>query len=415
MVMPNRAYTKPVLVHPSGATQQLDRVSFGDHGNDEAWLQRLLFEHPALIPVDEIEPVFAPVIAVARELPTPSGPLDLLLVSPEGYPTLIETKLWRNPQARREVVAQAIDYATQLSRWSYDDLVTAVRKVRPDTRSNDPLVEIVSGQEEGFDETRFIDALARNLRFGRMLLLIVGDGIHESVEQLAETLAGAPQLRFTLGLVELSLFRLPNLPGTFIVQPRVVMRTREVLRAVVEVRGATRPEDVQVTLPAPEVCEGRRISLTEEQFYTRLSAETSVSIGEQLRAFLTDIQDLGVTVVSRQSSVSLHYIDPSENRRFSFGSIGVDGELDAHFVRRFIMWRGLPERIALDYLNALSRLVPKSRIESKETKSGDMMSVIKVGARHINISELLPHAVQWRSAIEAMIDAIDRALRERQQ
>ena len=44
----------------------------------------------------------------------------------EGYLTLVETKLWRNPEARRTVVAQIIDYASHLSTWTYDDLRQAV-------------------------------------------------------------------------------------------------------------------------------------------------------------------------------------------------------------------------------------------------------------------------------------------------
>jgi hypothetical protein len=41
-------------------------------------------------------------------------PADNLYLSTGGYPVLVETKLWRNPQARREVVSQALDYVKDL-------------------------------------------------------------------------------------------------------------------------------------------------------------------------------------------------------------------------------------------------------------------------------------------------------------
>src|SRR6516225_9199801 len=47
---------------------------------------------------------------------------------------LVECKLWKNPEARRQVVAQTLDYVSALSRWSYADLqakvAAALRKAR---------------------------------------------------------------------------------------------------------------------------------------------------------------------------------------------------------------------------------------------------------------------------------------------
>jgi hypothetical protein len=42
-------------------------------------------------------------------------------VTPSGLPVLVECKLWRNPQARHQVVSQILDYAKELSRWSSSD------------------------------------------------------------------------------------------------------------------------------------------------------------------------------------------------------------------------------------------------------------------------------------------------------
>ena len=54
------------------------------------------------------------IIPLCRELPlrgsTSTVYLDILAVRASGRPVLIECKLWKNPQARREVVGQILEY-----------------------------------------------------------------------------------------------------------------------------------------------------------------------------------------------------------------------------------------------------------------------------------------------------------------
>ena len=94
---------------------------------DEAWLQRLIMRHPSLLPLDQIESAFNTVVPICIELRTNSGFLDNLLVTPTGDLALVECKLWRNPQARREVIAQIIDYAKKISGWTYERLQNAIK------------------------------------------------------------------------------------------------------------------------------------------------------------------------------------------------------------------------------------------------------------------------------------------------
>jgi hypothetical protein len=385
----------------------MTRVPFDERQFDEGWLQDLLFRHPSLIPVDEIEPVFGPLVPIARELSTPSGPVDILYVSPEGYPTLVETKLWRNPEARRQVVAQAIDYGAQLSRWSYDELASAVKARRGDLADGDPFVRLMEEQAEDWDHARFVDTLARNLRLGRMLLLIVGDGIHEAVEHMAETLSRTPQLGFTLSLVEMALFRPPEKSEPLFVQPRIVMRTREVVRAIVEVRAGAKPEDVRVTLPpAEKPAPGGRYTLSEEAFLEKLEGETSRKIVEDLRGFLADVESRGVARVGRQASLCLHYIEPSTGGCFSLGNVCVDATVDMRVVAYYLRRAGFDEGIGTDYLDELARLVPRAKVKAWERKTGPF-SAIKVGGRHVTIEELLQHRAEWLDAIERMIRRIN--------
>ena len=203
-------------------------------GNDsvsEAYIQKLVHEYPACLPIAEIDAMFSHPVPICTELNTPAGPIDNFMVTPSGLPVLVECKLWRNPEARREVVSQILDYAKELSRWSSSDVQREVSHRLK--REGNPLLDIVRAVDPGVDERQFNDALTANLRRGRFLLLIVGDGIREGVEAIAEYLQLHAGLHFSLGLVELPIYVMPN--GDRLVAPRVLARTALVTRNVVAV------------------------------------------------------------------------------------------------------------------------------------------------------------------------------------
>jgi hypothetical protein len=94
----------------------------------EADIQALVHAHPGSLPIAEIDPMFAGAVPVCTELNTPAGAIDNLLITPSGLPVLVECKLWRNPEGRREVVGQILDYAKELTRWSSSDLQREVSR-----------------------------------------------------------------------------------------------------------------------------------------------------------------------------------------------------------------------------------------------------------------------------------------------
>ena len=120
-------YGELIRVDRTGeATEILERLPLGSGvtqgGVDEATLQELLFDHPESLPIAAIDPAYADSVPVCRELSVPAGSIDALYVNALGRLTLCEFKLWRNPQARREVIGQILDYAKDLASWSYEDL-----------------------------------------------------------------------------------------------------------------------------------------------------------------------------------------------------------------------------------------------------------------------------------------------------
>lgn len=264
----SRQHAAPVFVPadgPPAATLVPLGLGQDGHGWSEAMVQALIHDHPACLPIAEIDPLFVNPVPICTELTTIAGQVDNLLVTPSGLPVLAECKLWRNPQARREVVGQILDYAKELSRWSSSDLQREVR--RRLARDGNPVLELVRAAGHDVEEIAFNDALTHNLRRGRFLLLIVGDGIREGVEAIAEYLQAHAGLHFTLGLIEMPIFALPD--GSRLAAPRVLARTTQLAREVIlvpegfTVRTAAEPADPELDERPTEQDGARGTFLTE--------------------------------------------------------------------------------------------------------------------------------------------------------
>lgn len=293
-----------------GKTRALRRQSLAE-GIDEAWLQELLEAEPALLPVTDIdERIQEPLISLGCEIGTSAGPIDNLFISKNGYLVVVETKLWRNSEARRKVVAQILDYATHLRRWDYGKLQDEWRK---QTKSEGSLWEHV--RPEDWDEPEWIDRVNDNLSAGRMVLLIVGDGIRSRASMLAEAMSGHPDFQFRLGMVELRLYEVSD--GQIMAIPTTLARTREIERAIVRIEQKTEA-DVAVTVETPlkAVEKKRTVSvLTEEAFLAELRRSTAK--GTQNAAvvdrLLKLLQDTDLMINWQRASFSVKYPDPSES------------------------------------------------------------------------------------------------------
>jgi hypothetical protein len=227
-VMKQTAYGKPILI-------QNDQVILLNQVGaiNETSIQNLVFKYPSCLPISEIDESFNPVLPVCTELNTPTGSIDILMVSPSGGIIIVETKLWRNPEARRIVVAQILDYAKELSKWSYEDLQREINR-RLKTSEN-TLYEIVkqSDSNQLLNESDFVDSVSRNLRKGNFLLLIVGDGIHEGAAGIAEFLISSGYMNFTFAMIELAVYKNEDI-GTILL-PRVITKTVELQKFSVDI------------------------------------------------------------------------------------------------------------------------------------------------------------------------------------
>jgi len=245
-----------------------------DAGFKEKWLQQAIAENPEL--------VLAPCRAAGlineddrwrfwgREIHVEEvGDIDVLLISESGRVAIVETKLASNPEGRREVLAQVLDYAVHLPLGSPSDLPTI-----PKGDGGGPFVE----PETVWDK----------LREGDYLLIIAGDRLDSRAVKLSEALLGKHLVRaWDLALVEVAVFRreiepgqqehliVPHLRGVLVAERRQVVR--------VEVKG----DQTRVTVePAAPVAVSRP-KWTEEQFFA--AAERAPT---QLRDFADELRGL---------------------------------------------------------------------------------------------------------------------------
>jgi hypothetical protein len=400
--MKSRQYTTPMFVE-AGRAIPLDRVPFSERTFDEGWLQKLLFEQPNLLPIEDIDPLFRRLVPVARELRTGKGKIDLVYANSHGFLTLAETKLWRSPQARREVVAQIIDYAQEMARWAYEDLVRAVGQARGQVGEADPLIGLIENDEE-FDRGEFIDTVARNLECGRHLLLVVGDGIQEGVERMAEFLSKTPQLGFRLALVEMALYRRADTEG-FYVQPRVVARTREIERAIIVISRAMTPGDVVVTVPRAD----KSTEPAEQDYFDRLRMSAGADGVELVRSLLGEAKDHGLEVIwSGRYGAGLQYVHEPSGHKFRFARFRPDGTIGTGKVDRTFDRARLPRSVASEYLDAIAALLPGAMVTQGSPRQGRILQL--ASGRMTPFLDLAKAKDQWWSAVDRTVKRIDAVL-----
>jgi hypothetical protein len=406
-----RSDAAPIYINPERRTSvALERLPLSERSLDEGWLQDLLFTNPAILPIDEVEPAFAPLVPIGREVSTDVGRIDALYVAPSGLLTLVEAKLWTNPQARREVVAQIIDYAKELTLWTYDDLDQYARRSH-----GRPLWELMRASHHDdtqLSEAAFVDEVTKNLRRGRFLLLIVGDGIREDAERMSSFLQQTPHLHFSLALIELKIYATPDGEALLVV-PSVVARTQEVVRAVVRIEsGSGVTASVSLPMSEPGVGAKSKSSLSEADFIAnftddpRNSGETLFCV-EAILATCRDEPHLDVRWNARTFAVLAKVGSPTSGlpSMLSIGETGVVKFHDGSFEKN-IRKRGVsPHSAAIITENYLAGLVDIFGTDVTH-------AVLYFGeGPHLNLLQGDPSPIQRliRNTVEAIVEELEPA------
>lgn len=161
-------------------------------------LQSFLERYPDLMPGDQID-VDEPRrwLLVTREMGVPGADgaadrwsLDHLFLDQDGIPTFVECKRAADTRARREVVAQMLDYAANGTQyWSMDRLrQAATETARASGKAiDDEIAALTEGTLESAVEP-FWKKVEDNLYSGRVRLVFVADVIPTELRRLVEFL-----------------------------------------------------------------------------------------------------------------------------------------------------------------------------------------------------------------------------------
>ncbi len=219
--MPERIYTSS----SDGRLEPLEETLF----SSEDELQTLLAEHPELLDGEQICPGDARRwILVTREkgIAPSEGEavrwsVDHLLIDQDAVPTLAEVKRGSNPEIRRSIVGQLLEYAAHASEWTPEELRGALLAQGRDARKE---IAALLRTEDEADVDAFWKDVSTNLAAKRLRLLFVADRIPDRLARVVEFLNGQMPSIEVLA-VEIKRF---HGPSSQTLVPRVIGRTSAV-------------------------------------------------------------------------------------------------------------------------------------------------------------------------------------------
>ena len=187
--------------------------------DSEAALQKLIADHPEVLAGERMTPD-APRrwLLISREMGIPDSPdsgdrwaVDHLLLDQDARPTLVEVKRGDNPEIRRRVVGQMLDYAAHATRyWTAD---TIRERLQADAGGEDAARERISAFLDGGSEPtadsyeEFWERVGNNLRDENIRLLFVADRIPSDLAHVVEFLNRHMGPQVEVLAVELKQFR----------------------------------------------------------------------------------------------------------------------------------------------------------------------------------------------------------------
>lgn len=178
------------VIYYEDESGKLVRMESSPYDSEDV-LQGLLAEHPDLLAGEEMDQS-APRrwLLIRREMGVPPAEgegdwwsVDHLFVDQDGVPTLVEVKRSGDTRARREVVAQMLDYAAHAANWPVDRLRTLLERSTGDGTS---AVDEFLGPDR--EASAFWQDVKTNLQAGRVRMVFVADRISPELRQIVEFL-----------------------------------------------------------------------------------------------------------------------------------------------------------------------------------------------------------------------------------
>lgn len=207
---------------------QLTALRKADYGSEDV-LQQVLAQFPELVAGVGTTGKTSKLLLVRREMPVAAADsvglaLDHLFLDQMGVPVLVEVKRASDTRARREVVAQMLDYAANgVATWQ-NDLRDTVAQAAGATDPGTYLQEQLGVE----DVEEFWTTVEDNLRVGKIRLIFLADRLAPGLVRIIEFLNEQMRDVEVLG-IELPQYTAPE--GQVVYVPRVVGRTAAAVEA----------------------------------------------------------------------------------------------------------------------------------------------------------------------------------------
>ncbi len=151
---------------------------------DEAALRDLLVQEPGLLPLSEIGINGDAAVAI-KEFGLPgAGSSDVIVIDHSGAIAIVECKLATNPERKRTVIGQVLDYASALQMLDFDEFDSRVQQKTG--RSLESLIELAMTEESEFDSEKFGQRISEALTAGSFSLVIAIDEMDESLRRILD-------------------------------------------------------------------------------------------------------------------------------------------------------------------------------------------------------------------------------------
>jgi hypothetical protein len=170
----------------------------------ESELQKLLVESPSLVTIDEIREGVSSLVYAVSEFGLPgSGSTDVLAFTSQGDIAVIECKLAANPEIKRKVIGQILEYAAYLWKMSYEQVDSRIQQLKGKSLA-ELIAESIAGE---WDEELFRDGVKQTLENGSFILVIVVDEINEELRRIVRYLNECSKSAFSLHALEMNRFQ----------------------------------------------------------------------------------------------------------------------------------------------------------------------------------------------------------------
>lgn len=310
--MSNRVVKSPVIVDKKGKPNypEIERIP------SEKWLQDFLPLCPDVLPVADIDSNYADLTYVCNEASIKTskkgtGHVDVIFISKTGRLVLVETKLHRNPESCREVLGQILDYAANIraSDWDYSTLNDLYGK-------NDLYSDMQKKYKDLPDEDTFIQNVNRYIKQAEFLMMIVGDTIRPTVENIAAFVNSPIDMKYKLALCEIKTYKMGD---KYLVIPQLTTDTIHIERAVITIQNNNIVCSTKNQLEESHTKQSADY-ITEEKFVSDFVSKNSNISETAVYDFLNALRDAGYVVSTRTKHVTIGILNVislfeiSENR-----------------------------------------------------------------------------------------------------